>query len=369
MANKKANVPLTPAVLHILLALSTKERHGYGIMKEVEADSEGKVKMGPGTLYGSLGRMLEAGLICESDKKRDPDMDDERRIYYKITGLGGLAAELEPRDMIAEQKPCTQQLRIPHIPLTHVQNLCAKLLRLPKPCDNWRRNGQTFNDICASGEKREADCSVSPFGFAETSAGIIRENITVALMQNITRRLMVWAVVVALVLFIPLVAMQFTSEVNWTLSDFVFAGVLLFGTGLTYELVARKAGGIAYRAAVGVALGAAFLLVWINAAVGIIGNEDNPANLMYLGVLAVLTIGIAMARLRPRGMVRVLFATALAQMLVPVIALIAWRPSLDDAPGILGVFVLNAFFVMLFVVSAFLFRRAAQEDNRCLIAS
>src|SRR6186713_95944 len=95
MANNKANVPLTPAVLHILLALSTKERHGYGIMKEVEADSEGKVKMGPGTLYGSLGRMIEAGLIRESDKKVDPEMDDERRIYYKITGLGRAALEAE----------------------------------------------------------------------------------------------------------------------------------------------------------------------------------------------------------------------------------------------------------------------------------
>jgi len=97
VANNKADVPLTPAVLHILLALSTKERHGYGIMKEVEADSEGKVKMGPGTLYGSLGRMIESGLIRESDKKRDPDMDDKRRVYYKITALGqrGLAAELE----------------------------------------------------------------------------------------------------------------------------------------------------------------------------------------------------------------------------------------------------------------------------------
>jgi DNA-binding PadR family transcriptional regulator len=104
MANKKAKVPLTPAVFHILLALSTKERHGYGIMKEVEADSESKVKMGPGTLYGSLGRMLEAGLIRESDKKRDPDMDDERRVYYKLTGLGEktLAAELERyREVVA----------------------------------------------------------------------------------------------------------------------------------------------------------------------------------------------------------------------------------------------------------------------------
>jgi DNA-binding PadR family transcriptional regulator len=107
MTSKKANAPLTPAVLHILLALSTKERHGYGIMKQVEADSQGKVNMGPGTLYGSLGRMLEAGVICESDKIVDPDMDDERRVYYKITGLGqkALAAELQRyREVVAVAK-------------------------------------------------------------------------------------------------------------------------------------------------------------------------------------------------------------------------------------------------------------------------
>ena len=95
MVNNSTNAPLTPAVLHILLALSTKERHGYGIMKQVESDSQGKVNMGPGTLYGSLGRMMEAGLICESDKKVDPAMDHERRIYYKITGLGRKALEAE----------------------------------------------------------------------------------------------------------------------------------------------------------------------------------------------------------------------------------------------------------------------------------
>ncbi len=97
MANSKANRPLTPAVLHILLALSKQDRHGYGIMKQVQSDSQGKVNMGPGTLYGSLGRMIEAGLICESNKKIDPEMDDERRVYYKITRLGqkALAAELE----------------------------------------------------------------------------------------------------------------------------------------------------------------------------------------------------------------------------------------------------------------------------------
>lgn len=103
------NTPLTPAVLHILLALSTEERHGYGIMKQAEADSQGKVKMGPGTLYGSIGRMIAAGLISESEKKVDPKMGDERRIYYKITGLGqkALDTELERyREVVAvaEQK-------------------------------------------------------------------------------------------------------------------------------------------------------------------------------------------------------------------------------------------------------------------------
>ena len=71
MAKSKPNAPLTPAVLHVLLALSKKERHGYGIMKQVESDSQGKVSMGPGTLYGSIRRMIKAGLIRESDKAID----------------------------------------------------------------------------------------------------------------------------------------------------------------------------------------------------------------------------------------------------------------------------------------------------------
>ena len=97
MAAISSTPPLTPAVFHILLALSSGERHGYGIMKQVEADSQGKVAMGPGTLYGSLKRMLDAGLVRESDKRVDPEMDDQRRIYYEITGMGveALAAELE----------------------------------------------------------------------------------------------------------------------------------------------------------------------------------------------------------------------------------------------------------------------------------
>ena len=97
MSATPSTTPLTPAVFHILLALSNGERHGYGIMKQVEADSQGNVSMGAGTLYGSLKRMLDSGLVKESDKRVDPEMDDERRIYYQITGVGAkaLAAELE----------------------------------------------------------------------------------------------------------------------------------------------------------------------------------------------------------------------------------------------------------------------------------
>ncbi len=80
--------PLTPAVFHILLGLADGEKHGYAIMKDVEAQSGGQIKMGPGTLYGSIKRMLAAGLIEESVQRPDPAMDDERRRYYRLTGLG-----------------------------------------------------------------------------------------------------------------------------------------------------------------------------------------------------------------------------------------------------------------------------------------
>jgi DNA-binding PadR family transcriptional regulator len=81
-------LPLTPAVFHVLLALVDAERHGYGIIKEVEGRTEGKVRLGPGTLYGSLKRMLKEGLVEESDERPDPEADDERRRYYRLTDFG-----------------------------------------------------------------------------------------------------------------------------------------------------------------------------------------------------------------------------------------------------------------------------------------
>ena len=90
MAHKSPGdfLPLTAAIVHILLAVADQERHGYGIMQEVEQITDGATRMGPGTLYGTIKRMLSAGLIDEADERPDSELDDERRRYYRITRLG-----------------------------------------------------------------------------------------------------------------------------------------------------------------------------------------------------------------------------------------------------------------------------------------
>lgn len=98
-------LPLTPAVFHILLALADSERHGYGIMQEIAARTNGGVRMGPGTLYGSIKRMLADGLIEASDERPDPALDDERRRYYRLTVFGR-------RVLIAEAQRLEQVVQI-----------------------------------------------------------------------------------------------------------------------------------------------------------------------------------------------------------------------------------------------------------------
>ncbi len=93
-------LPLTPAVFHILLALVDGEKHGYSIMQEVQTVSNGQIRMGPGTLYGSIKRMLESGLIAEADERPDPAMDDERRRYYRLTDWGRRVFDAEAARLI-----------------------------------------------------------------------------------------------------------------------------------------------------------------------------------------------------------------------------------------------------------------------------
>jgi len=144
--------------------------------------------------------------------------------------------------------------------------------------------------------------------------------------------------------------------------DLVVFGALLIGVGFTYELAARWADSFAYRVAVGLALAAALALVWVNLAVGVIGPEHDDANLMYGGVLGVGIVGAVIARLRPHGMARAMLATALAQALVAVIALLAGFGSTGPSwpLDILG---LTGFFAALWLTSAWLFRKAALQPG------
>ena len=113
-AEPNKRLPVTPAVFHILLALADQERHGYGIMLEVEDNTAGELKMGPGTLYGTIKRMLAVDLIEESDTRPDPELDDERRRYYRLSSYGKqvLRAETERLERLvrvahAKQTPNT----------------------------------------------------------------------------------------------------------------------------------------------------------------------------------------------------------------------------------------------------------------------
>ena len=108
-SQKFANQPLTPAVFHILLALADGEKHGYAIMKDVEAQTSGQLKMGPGTLYGSIKRMLAAGLIEETEERPDPALDDERRRYYRLTTQGQAVVAAESRRLALAVKVARQK--------------------------------------------------------------------------------------------------------------------------------------------------------------------------------------------------------------------------------------------------------------------
>jgi hypothetical protein len=171
----------------------------------------------------------------------------------------------------------------------------------------------------------------------------------------------VW-ITVALLLLMPFIAMQFTNMVKWDLADFTIFAAMLVTAGAALEFAARVTDNAAYRAAVGVAVAAAFMLVWINFAVGIIGSEDNPANLMYAGVLAVALIGAVVARFRPAGMARALAATAFAQMAVGATALLAWWGSAARSfPQ--AVFFLTGLFTALWLLSGWFFRKAARTPS------
>lgn len=166
-------------------------------------------------------------------------------------------------------------------------------------------------------------------------------------------RIVGWGGVAALLLA-PLVAMQFTSEVDWDVTDFIAMGFILGSLGLALEFMVSRSGSIAYRIASGIVVLAAFLLIWANLAVGMIGSEDDPYNLLFGGVLIIALVGSIAARFRPTGMAIATAAAGVAQIAIAV--------------GGIGTDPRGAFFSSvlggLWLLAALLFRKSAEGPAR-----
>ena len=170
-----------------------------------------------------------------------------------------------------------------------------------------------------------------------------------------------WSLAGGLVI-LPAIAMQFTGEVQWTVADFVFAAMMFGLVGLGIELTVRATRNSSYRAGAAVALLSGFLVIWINGAVGIIGDEDHPANLMFFGVIAIAIVGAFMARFKSSAMGRVMTAAGSTQFAVPLIAIAIWGPPFTV--DLVRTLMFNAVLAGLWLLSAWLFRRAAESAER-----
>lgn len=162
--------------------------------------------------------------------------------------------------------------------------------------------------------------------------------------QALRFRILVRPVAVTmLILSVPLISMAFTSEVAWDGLDFAVAAALVMGTGLVFELIMRHSNQTIYRLASFVAIFTALLLVWVNLAVGLIGSENNLANLLFLAVLAVGVIGVFKSGLAAAAMARTMLACAAVQLLIALVAVVAgWTPSLMPSALFVGPWLLSA---------------------------
>lgn len=173
-------------------------------------------------------------------------------------------------------------------------------------------------------------------------------------------RLVGWGLAVAVILT-PLVAMQFTREVNWDLFDFIFATVLIGGVGLLFELAVRASGSWAYRGGVALALATAFLTIWINGAVGIIGDEGGAANIVFHVIVVLAIAGAIVAGGKAKLMARAMMVPAVAQALV-MVYVAATGIGANEPPGQPRLSILIGGFAVMWLGSALLFRKAAAQQ-------
>lgn len=175
-------------------------------------------------------------------------------------------------------------------------------------------------------------------------------------MTKIIIRLLI---ITGLILLIPLAGELFVEGWNWGVGGFIFAGVMIFGTGVLFEIGRHMSKSNYYRAGFALALLAGFMIIWGNMAVGFIG-EDNPANVLYMLMLLVAFLAVIGARLKAQAVSYILFGLALGQILIPFAAHIFW--STDFEPGLTRILVLSAGFTGMWIVAALLFRQSTRQQ-------
>lgn len=227
---------------------------------------------------------------------------------------------------------------------------------------------QTFVDVLR--ERGEDGRSVNRYALwmlADTAKGIVKDKLGVLTMNN--KLLIRPAILTALLLLIPYFIMKFQLVMpdpnrpgdqgfNWSVGDFVFMGALIFAAGFAFEFIANRSRTFTFRAGVALGVLTAFLLTWVNLAVGFIGN-DNPANAFYFFMPLAGLVSAIVVRFDVQGMSRTLFALAAAQMVIPVIAAVMW-PA-DFAPGIARVFGLSAIVALMWAGAGLLIQQAGPK--------
>ena len=238
----------------------------------------------------------------------------------------------------------------------------ARLLRL-YPRQFRERFGksmeQTFYDACRS----KASTGQGFFGlvlwlYADTAGGIMNEHMRLLFVRH--KSIVRPALVTVGFLLIPLWGTFYVDDWNWGWRGFMVVGAFVFGAALAYELAVKGASNSSYRFAMGLAVATTLVLSWMNFVLAV---DVNLGNFMYLGVVVVGLLGAAIARLRPRGMTLALATMSIAQLLVPLIAMVLRKTGVTPE-AVVPVIRLNGAFILVFAISAFLFRRAATHVNR-----
>jgi MFS family permease len=216
---------------------------------------------------------------------------------------------------------------------------------------------QTFHDACrANASDRRGFFGLVLSSYVDTAGGIMKEHLRLLLVRH--RGIVRPVLVTAGFLLIPLWGTFYVDDWNWGWRGFAVAGAFVFGAALAFELAVKGMSNKSYRFAMGLTVATALVLLWMNFVLAV---DASLANFMYFGVIAVGLVGAAIARLRARGMALALAGMAISQILVPFIALVLRKTGVtpEAAVPVMG---LNGAFFVLFVISALLFRRAAQAD-------